>query len=89
MTNLSPVETQLVRHLVRLAGRSPIGYAASVLPTTSIRILGPRVAVVYPLEGWVSKFMRHLHQGYFDGGVPAPADLARQEPQPAGPVTPS
>jgi len=78
MTNLSPAETQLVRHLVRLAGRSPLGYAAAVLPTGAIRILGPRAAVVYPLEGWVSKFMRHLHHGYFDGLAHAPAEQAGQ-----------
>jgi hypothetical protein len=73
MTNLSPAETQLVRHLVRLSGRSPVGYAAAVVPANSIRILGPRAAVVYPLEGWVSKFMRHLHQGYFEGVAAIPA----------------
>lgn len=76
MTNLTPAETQLLRHLVRLSGRSPIGYAASVLPSSSIRVLGPRGAVVYPIEGWVSKFLRHLHQGYFDG---VPSGLAAQQ----------
>jgi hypothetical protein len=77
MPNFSPAETQLLRHLIRFSGRDPAGFEALVLPDSTIRVLGPRGATVYPIEGWVSKFVRHLHRGFFDG-VTRPAEASAE-----------
>lgn len=71
MRNSAPDLTLLVRNLVRYAGRHPQGFEASVLQDGSIRVLGPFGAVFYPAEAWTSRFMRHLHKGYFEAAVVA------------------
>jgi hypothetical protein len=63
---LSPIETQLLRQLVVVQGRDPWGFSAAVLPDGTISVRSPAAAAFYPLDGWTSRFMRHLHQGYFD-----------------------
>lgn len=74
MPDLSPSHTRLLCSLVRLSGRDPDGYAARVDPD-QIRVLGPQAAASYPLAGWISLFLRHLHLGYFDR--PEPTERAR------------
>ena len=63
---LSPIETQLLRQLVVVHGRDPAGFSAAVLPDGTISVRSPAAAAFYPLEAWTSRFLRHLHQGYFD-----------------------
>lgn len=70
---LSPVETQLLRQLVVVQGRDPWGFSAAVLPDGTISVRSPAAAAFYPLEGWSTRFMRHLHQGYFDARTPGPS----------------
>lgn len=62
----SPVETQLLRQLVVVQGRDPWGFSAVVLPDGTISVRSPAAAAFYPLDGWTTRFMRHLDQGYFD-----------------------
>jgi hypothetical protein len=59
-------ETRLLHNLVRLHGRDPRGFEATVLPSRVVRVMAPSGAAFYPLEGWTSRFVRHLHQGFFD-----------------------
>ncbi|TFY99395.1 hypothetical protein EZ313_22880 [Ramlibacter henchirensis] len=67
LLNLSQLETQLLRQLVLVQGRDATGFAASVLPDgCCISVRSPAAAAFYPLEGWTSRFLRHLHHGYFD-----------------------
>jgi hypothetical protein len=33
-----------------------------------IRVHGPCNEAVYPADGWVSRFTRHVYSGYFDDG---------------------
>ena len=61
-----PPETRLLRNLVRLNGRDPSGFEARVLPTGMVQVTAPSGAAFYPMEGWISRFVRHLHQGLFD-----------------------
>jgi hypothetical protein len=62
----SPIETQLLRQLVMVQGRDPRGFSAAVLSDGSISVRSPAAAAFYPLDGWTTRFVRHLHQGYFD-----------------------
>ena len=62
----SPIETHLLRQLVVVQGRDPWGFSAAVLPDGTISVRSPAAAAFYPLDGWTTRFMRHLHQGYFD-----------------------
>jgi len=62
----SAIETQVLRRLVEVEGRDPWGFTAAVLPDGSISVRSPAAAAFYPLDGWTSRFVRHLHQGYFD-----------------------
>ena len=66
-----PAETRLVRNLVRLHGRDPRGFQAAVLPGGRLQMLAPCGAAFYPLDGWTSRFVRHLVQGFFDPRHPA------------------
>lgn len=69
-TSSSP-ETRLLRNLVRLHGRDPDGFQATVMPDRTVQVMAPSGAAFYPLEGWTSRFVRHLHQGLFDARRPA------------------
>ncbi len=62
----SPDLTQLLRNLVKYTGRDPAGFEATVLDDGSISIRGPGAAAFYPAEAWTSKFVRHLHRGFFE-----------------------
>lgn len=62
----APQETQLLRQLVSVQGRDPGGFSAALLPSGSISVRSPAAAAFYPLDGWTHRFVRHLHQGYFD-----------------------
>ena len=73
---LSPEETELLRQLVLVQGRDPGGFSAALLPDGSISVRSPAAAAFYPLEGWTSRFVRHLHQGFFD-----PKTLAQPAPR--------
>jgi hypothetical protein len=71
MTKPATPETRLLRNLVRLHGRDPQGFEATLLPTSIVRVMAPSGAAFYPVEGWTSRFVRHLHQGFFDARQPA------------------
>lgn len=64
-------ETRLLHSLLRLHGRSPDGFSATLRPDGTVGIAGPHGAVFYPQPGWTSRFLRHLRLGFFD---PAHAD---------------
>ncbi|MBA2962003.1 MULTISPECIES: hypothetical protein [Ramlibacter] len=66
MKNPSPDVSKLVQNLVRLTGRDAHGYEAFVLADASIAVRNSTAAAYYPLEGWTSRFIRHLHQGFYD-----------------------
>lgn len=70
MDSIHLPETRLLHSLLRLHGRSPDGFAATLLADGSISIVGPRGAAFYPRAAWTSRFLRHLRLGYFD---PVPA----------------
>lgn len=59
-------ETRLLHSLLRLHGRSPDGFSATLLDDGSISIVGPRGAAFYPQAAWTSRFLRHLQLGFFD-----------------------
>jgi len=69
MSHLPLPETRLLHNLLRLHGRCPDGFSAVFLLDGSISIIGPHGAAFYPGDGWTSRFLRHLRQGFFD---PAP-----------------
>lgn len=66
-------QTRLVRNLVRFTGRDPLAYSALVADDGCIGIRCPVAAVFYPVDAWTSKFIRHLHAGFFDVAQPAAA----------------
>jgi hypothetical protein len=79
MRNESSDCTRVVRHLVRLHQREPAGFQASLLQGGTVCIRGPAAAAYYPQPAWISKFVRHLHQGYYDSRAWVPAtDEARR-----------
>jgi hypothetical protein len=80
MKHQAPDITRLVRNLVRLNGRDADAFEASILDEGSIAIHNATTAVYYAPEGWVSKFNRHLHRGFFD------APLHAATPHAFGPV---
>lgn len=58
-------ETRLLHALLRLHGQRVDGFSAAFLSDGSIRVTGPGSAAFYPVPGWTSHFLRHLHCGYF------------------------
>ena len=66
MNHILLPETRLLHSLLRLHGRNPEGFSASLQPDGTISIVGSHGAVFYPGEGWTSRFLRHLLLGYFD-----------------------
>lgn len=66
MAQLLLPETRLLHSLLRLHGRSPVGFSASILPGGTVCVVGPHGAVFYPGPAWTSRFLRHLRLGYFD-----------------------
>jgi len=66
-------ETRLVHALLRLHQRSCDGFSARFLADGAICITGPQRAVFYGGAGWISRFVLHVHQGFFDA-VPAAVD---------------
>jgi hypothetical protein len=69
MRTFSRDVTELVRNLVRCNGRDPGRFSASIDEGGRVTVRGPNGAVYYPPEGWTSKFVRHLHNGFFDERV--------------------
>jgi len=66
MPAATPLETEFVRHLVRFAGKDGApAFSAVAMPNEMLLVRGPQGAAYYQLEGWSSRFMRHLHTGYF------------------------
>jgi hypothetical protein len=59
------VETQLARNLARIAGAKPDLFNACVEGTHTVRVVGPGRIAFYPIESWVSGFLRHLYRGFF------------------------
>jgi len=70
MAKPNPPETRLLRNLVRLHGRDPSGFEAKLLPTRMVQVTAPSGAAYYPVDGWISRFVRHLYQGLFDARHP-------------------
>lgn len=60
------LHTRLVRNIACLNGLPEGGFEASVTATGGIKVCGPTGSAHYPAEAWVSKFVRHLHRGYFE-----------------------
>ena len=56
--NHHPPETRLLRNLVRFHGRDPSGFEARLLETGMVRVTAPSGAAFYPMEGWISRFVR-------------------------------
>jgi hypothetical protein len=71
MKQQAPDITRLVRNLVRLNGRDADAFEACVHEDGSIAVRNATTAVYYVPEGWMSKFNRHLHRGFFDAPVNA------------------
>jgi hypothetical protein len=71
MKQKSPDITRLVQNLVRLNGRDPDTFEAALLEDGSIAVRNATTAVYYVPDGWVSRFNRHLHRGFFDAPVHA------------------
>ena len=69
----SPAQTLLVRRLVRLSGlHEPAAFSAVVLPGgDTVMVRNGTCGSYYPAAGWTSRFMRHLHAGFY-GTVRAP-----------------
>jgi len=59
------IESRLVQNLARIAGKNPQEFQAFRLESGAVRVVGPASAVSYQGEAWVSKFVSHLHRGYF------------------------
>jgi len=77
MPTATPLETELVRRLVRFAGKDGAPtFSAVVMPNEMMLVRGPHGAAYYQLEGWSSRFMRHLHTGYFHSAQAAAAPRA-------------
>jgi hypothetical protein len=72
MQQHAPDLTTLVRNLVRLNGGDPTSYEACILADGSIVVRNATTTVYYVQDGWISKFNRHLHRGFFE----APAHAA-------------
>jgi hypothetical protein len=60
--------TKLLRVVVHLEGMDPHLFSAAFVSNESICVRGGGCAAFYPLDGWLEKFTRHLHAGYF--GLP-------------------
>jgi hypothetical protein len=58
--------TPMVRSLVLAAGRDPSQFEVQSLDDGSLKIRGPSSAAFYPAQAWTSKFLKHLHRGFFD-----------------------
>jgi hypothetical protein len=72
MKQQAPDITRLVRNLVRLNGRGDAdSFEACVHEEGSIAVRNATTAVYYAPDGWVSKFNRHLHRGFFDAPLHA------------------
>ena len=69
MKQRSPDVTRLVRNLVRFQGGEPDTFEACILEDGSIAVRNATTAVYYVPDGWVSKFNRHLHRGFFDAPI--------------------
>lgn len=64
--------TSFVQSIVRKHGRNAADFGAMILDDGTVAVSGPIGTALYPLDGWTSKFVRHLEQGYFDPVI-APA----------------
>lgn len=73
MRQFPPDLTRLVRNLLRFGGRDPAGFEARLLDDGTVAVRGPFACAYYQVDGWTSKFVRHLHAGYFE---PQPSWLA-------------
>jgi hypothetical protein len=68
------VETRLARSLARIAGADPAQFHASVEQPGVVRVAGPRGIATYPIECWISRFIRHLYRGFFGAPVALQSD---------------
>lgn len=66
MRSPSPNPTRLVQNIVRIRGSDPSGFQSTVLVSGVVCVRSPTAAAYYLPDGWISKFTRHLHCGYFD-----------------------
>jgi hypothetical protein len=63
---LATTETLLVRRLIQVQGRNPDGFSAAVLADGTLSVRSPSAVAFYPAEAWTSRFLLHLHRGFFD-----------------------
>ena len=66
MDTIELPETRLLHSLLRLHGRNPDGFSATLLAGGTISIVGPHGAAFYPGDACTSRFLRHLQMGFFD-----------------------
>jgi len=64
--------TAFIQSILRTQGRDATGFEARILDNGTVAVSGPAGTALYPLDGWTSKFIRHVDQGYF-GAATAPA----------------
>jgi hypothetical protein len=50
-------------------GRDATGFKARIHDDGTVAVTGPAGTASYPIDGWTSRFVRHLHEGYFDLAV--------------------
>lgn len=65
-------QTAFIQSIVRTHGRDASGFEARILDNGTVAVSGPGGTALYPLDGWTSKFVRHLDQGFY-GAAMAPA----------------
>ena len=64
--------TAFIQSILRTQGRDATGFEATILDNGTVAVSGPAGTALYPLDGWTSKFVRHVDQGYF-GALLTPA----------------
>lgn len=65
------IETRLARNLARIAGADPAQFHVTLSTPETVRVAGPRGTAFYPVQCWVSRFIRHLYLGFFGPLRPA------------------
>ena len=58
--------TAFVQSIVRSHGLDATGFDATILDDGTVAVTSPTGLALYPVDGWTTKFARHLDQGYFD-----------------------
>jgi hypothetical protein len=70
-------EVQVFQNVLTASGRDPAAFAVEMHPDGRVHVSGPQGSAFYALANWISRFSRHLENGYFDGAMRLPADRMR------------